>query len=170
MKDWFFAESPEEIYPCLFCGTGKPGDFCTPCQKELQNMPGAWFNFVKKYRGPAYVFTCEVIERYLRFYKITILSTKDEDFWHAHINLLLHKKSYKRKVYWRSKPSTNGCNAIKLFGRCYEYKTIWVFGKQYWGLPSDKFQVVKSMLRHIKKLDNINEEKDAWLRLQQQVI
>ena len=144
------------------------------CSYSDPNLPvimkGAWEIIADKYHSRK-AFNDVVRDRFLRFYKATILSDHDAEKWKEKIDTLMHKDVYKRYLYRRT--NSDG----KYIYRSYLYSSrdnsIWVFGIKYYYVEKEKLQVIKSIYRHVKKLTtltNPNEEKDRWQRLIQQVI
>jgi hypothetical protein len=133
-------------------------------------MKGAWEVMASKYSARVH-FNDTVRERFLRFYKVTILSFKDAERWKEKLDTLMHKPTWKRSLYMHTNHEGKRISISQLYN--IHLGTIWVFGIQYHLVRKEKLQVIKSIYRHVKKLTtltNPNEEKDRWQRLIQQVI
>ena len=133
-------------------------------------MKGAWAVMASQYSAQVH-FNDTVRERFLRFYKATILSFRDAERWKEKLDTLMHKPTWKRSLYLRTNHEGKRISISQLYN--IHLGTIWVFGIQYHLVRKEKLQVIKSIYRHIKKLTtltNPNEEKDKWQRLIQQAI
>ncbi len=133
-------------------------------------MKGAWEVMARQYSAQVH-FNDTVRERFLRFYKATILSFRDAEIWKEKLDTLMHKPTWKRSLYLRTNHEGKRISISQLYN--IHLGTIWVFGIQYHLVRKEKLQVIKSIYRHIKKLTtltNPNEEKDKWQRLIQQAI
>ena len=133
-------------------------------------MKGAWEVVALNYSARIH-FNDTVRERFLRFYKATILSWRDAEIWKEKLDTLMHKDKWKRHLYMQ----TNHEGKRTSLGMLYSPRlsAVWVFGTRYYCVEKEKLQVMKSIYRHIKKLTtltNPNEEKDKWQQLIQQAI
>ena len=133
-------------------------------------MKGAWAVMASQYSAQVH-FNDTVRERFLRFYKATILSFRDAERWKEKLDTLMHKPTWKRSLYMRTNHEGKRISISELYN--IHLGTIWVFGIRYDLVDKEKLQVIKSIYRHVKKLTtltNPNEEKDKWQRLIQQAI
>ena len=144
------------------------------CSYSDPNLPvvmkGAWEVIAAKYHSRK-AFNDVVRDRFLRFYKATILSSRDAEKWKEKIDTLMHKDVHKRYLYRRTNSEGRYIHRSYLYS--HRDNSIWVFGIKYYYLDHEKLAVVKSIYRHIKKLTtltNPNEEKDKWQQLIQQAI
>ena len=75
------------------------------CSYSDPNLPvimkGAWEIIADKYHSRK-AFNDVVRDRFLRFYKATILSDHDAEKWKEKIDTLMHKDVYKRYLYRRT--------------------------------------------------------------------
>jgi len=132
-------------------------------------MKGAWEVMALNYSARIH-FNEVVRERFLRFYKATILSDRDAGLWKEKLDTLMHKNKWKRHLYSQSTSEGNWTQMSLLYQK--RFNMIWIFGIKYM-LTHDQLKIVKSIYRHIKKLTtltNPNEEKDKWQQLIQQAI
>tara|TARA_R110002051_G_scaffold215754_1_gene280177 strand:+ start:46 stop:663 length:618 start_codon:yes stop_codon:yes gene_type:complete len=132
-------------------------------------MKGAWEVMALNYSARIH-FNEVVRERFLRFYKATILSDRDAGLWKEKLDTLMHKDKWKRHLYSQSTSEGNWTQMSLLYQK--RFNMIWIFGIKYM-LTDDQLKIVKSIYRHIKKLTtltNPNEEKDKWQQLIQQAI
>ena len=133
-------------------------------------MKGAWEIMVNKYPSRR-EFNDEVRDRFLRFYKATILNLADAQKWKEKIDTLMYKDVRKRRLYRRTNNDGMRINLGYLYSEA--NCTIFVFGIRYAFIEREQLQVIKAIYRHIKKLTtltNPNEEKDKWQQLIQQAI
>ena len=144
------------------------------CSYEDENQPvimkGGWEIIAGQYPSRK-AFNDEVRDRFLRFYKATILNYQDAEKWKEKLDTLMHKDVYKRYLYRRTNSDGEWTSISYLYSKA--YNSIWVFGTKYYFLDKEKLAIVKSIYRHIKKLTtltNPNEEKNKWQQLIQQVI
>ena len=144
------------------------------CSYDDENQPvimrGAWEIMINKYSSRK-AFNDEVRERFLRFYKATILSYEDADKWRKKIDSLMHKEKYKRRFYRQTNTEGMYTNPRYLYSNidC----NFFIFGIGYHFIEKEKIQVVKSIYRHIKRLTvltNPHQEKTKWQQLIQQAI
>jgi len=151
---------------------------------DAQNMPvlmrGAW-QITKLVAGndPTHYMARHIYwhtnsavrERFLKFYKATTISQKDAQLWATKLNTLMNNSGKnKRFVYHR----TTFENRV-----VYDYQLnlrnefFYVFGVQCHCEGRERFQIVKTIYRHIKKLSsltNLSKEKEKWQQLIQQAI
>ena len=144
------------------CGYGDPN--------EPVIMKGAWEVMAAQYHSRK-AFNDVVRDRFLRFYKATILSSRDAEKWKEKIDTLMHKPVHKRYLYRRTNMDGKRIPTTYLYSA--RDNSIRVFGIKYYYLEKEQLQIIKSIYRHIKRLTtltNPNEEKERWQRLIQQVI
>ena len=144
------------------------------CSYSDPNLPvvmkGAWEVIAAKYHSQK-AFNEVVRDRFLRFYKATILSPQDAEKWKEKIDTLMHKDVHKRYLYRRT--NSEGRRIPRSYLYSHRDKSVWVFGIKYYYLDQEKLALIKAIYRHVRKLTtltNPNEEKDKWQRLIQQVI
>ena len=120
------------------------------------------------WQQPYYIFRDAVIGRYIKLYKLTILSDRDARILYRKLSDLMSSKP-KRRVYFRT---TNQLSAQTFYNehggsgvaKCY------INGECYWYLGMDKIAVIKSIKRHLKKLSNYHQGEGQWQRLIRQAI
>ena len=133
-------------------------------------MKGAWEIMVNKY-STRRDFNDEVRDRFLRFYKATILNLADAQKWKEKIDTLMYKDVGKRRLYRRTNNDGMRINLGYLYSEA--NCTIFVFGIRYAFIEREQLQVIKAIYRHIKKLSmltNLSKEKEKWQQLIQQAI
>ena len=133
-------------------------------------MKGAWEIMVNKYSSRR-AFNDEVRDRFLRFYKATILNLADAQKWKEKIDTLMYKDVGKRRLYRRTNNDGMRINLGYLYSEA--NCTIFVFGIRYAFIEREQLQVIKAIYRHIKKLSmltNLSKEKEKWQQLIQQAI
>ena len=133
-------------------------------------MKGAWEIMVNKYSSRR-AFNDEVRDRFLRFYKATILNLADAQKWKEKIDTLMYKDVGKRRLYRRTNNDGMRINLGYLYSEA--NCTIFVFGIRYAFIERERLQVIKAIYRHIKKLStltNLSKEKEKWQQLIQQAI
>ena len=133
-------------------------------------MKGAWEIMVNKYPSRR-EFNDEVRDRFLRFYKATILNLADAQKWKGKIDTLMYKDVGKRRLYRRTNNDGMRINLGYLYSEA--NCTIFVFGIRYAFIEREQLQVIKAIYRHIKKLSmltNLSKEKEKWQQLIQQAI
>jgi hypothetical protein len=112
-----------------------------------------------------------VRERFLKFHKVTTINQKDAEFWADRLNTLMSKsKKDKRYVYHRTTFENRVIYDYQLNRR---NEIFYVFGVQCYCEDRERFQIVKTIYRHIKKLStltNLSKEKEKWQQLIQQAI
>ena len=151
---------------------------------DAQNMPvmmrGAW-QITKLVAGsdptdcmarPIYWHTNSAVrERFLKFHKVTTINQKDAEFWADRLNTLMSRsKKDKRFVYHRTTFENRVIYDYQLNRR---NEFFYVFGVQCYCENRERFQIVKTIYRHIKKLStltNLSKEKEKWQQLIQQAI
>ena len=139
-------------------------------ENEPVIMRGAWEVMALQYHSQK-AFNEVVRDRFLRFYKATILSPQDAEKWKEKIDTLMHKDVHKRYLYRRTNSEGRCIRRSYLYS--HRDKSIWVFGIKYYYLDQEKLALIKAIYRHVRKLTtltNPNEEKDKWQRLILQVI
>ena len=135
-------------------------------------MKGAWEIMVNKYPSRR-EFNDEVRDRFLRFYKATILNLADAQKWKEKIDTLMHKDVGKRYLYRRTNNDGMRINLGYMYAEKEYNHTVFIFGIRYHFLDREKVQVIKAIYRHIKKLStltNLSKEKEKWQQLIQQAI
>jgi len=133
-------------------------------------MKGAWEIMVNKY-STRRDFNDEVRDRFLRFYKATILNLADAQKWKEKIDTLMYKDVGKRRLYRRTNNDGMRINLGYLYSEA--NCTIFVFGIRYAFIEREQLQVIKAIYRHRKKLStltNLSKEKEKWQQLIQQAI
>ena len=143
-------------------------------EHDTENQPvvmkGAWEIMVNKYSSRR-AFNDEVRDRFLRFYKATILNLADAQKWKGKIDTLMYKDVGKRRLYRRTNNDGMRINLGYLYSEA--NCTIFVFGIRYAFIERERLQVIKAIYRHIKKLStltNLSKEKEKWQQLIQQAI
>ena len=145
-------------------------------EHDTENQPvvmkGAWEIMVNKY-STRRDFNDEVRDRFLRFYKATILNLADAQKWKEKIDTLMHKDVGKRYLYRRTNNDGMRINLGYMYAEKEYNHTVFIFGIRYHFLDREKVQVIKAIYRHIKKLStltNLSKEKEKWQQLIQQAI
>ena len=145
-------------------------------EHDTENQPvimkGAWEIMVNKYSSRR-EFNDEVRDRFLRFYKATILNYADAQKWKEKIDTLMHKDVRKRYLYRRTNNDGMRINLGYLYAERENNHTVFIFGIGYHFIDREKVQVIKAIYRHIKKLStltNLSKEKEKWQQLIQQAI
>ena len=170
-------------------GTWVAGEFFIKIKSKVyffndQNMPvtmrGAW-RITKLVAGSdpthymarhIYWHTNEAVrERFLKFHKVTTINQKDAEFWADRLNTLMSRsKKDKRYVYHRTTFENRVIYDYQLNRR---NEFFYVFGVPCHCEGRERFQIVKTIYRHIKKLNtltNQSKEKEKWQQLIQQAI
>ena len=133
-------------------------------------MKGAWEVMARQYSARVH-FNDVVRERFLRFYKATILSWEDAEKWKEKIDTLMHKDKWKRHLYMQTNYEGKRISLGMLYSP--RLNAVWVFGTRYYCVEKEKLQVMKAIYRHVRKLTtltNPSEEKNKWQQLIQQAI
>ena len=125
-------------------------------------MRGAWFTLISR---PYYAFAEEVIERYLRRYRLSTYEFRDNEAIYDRLcDLMLKSEKRKREVY--SYGRLNIWRCLRSRYHCY------FLGKKI-DLTSnkEKSKVVSSIIRQVKKLEKLHSEGEIkWQKLIQQAI
>jgi hypothetical protein len=170
-------------------GTWVAGEYFIKIKSKVyffndQNMPvlmrGAWHitklvagNDPTDYRSKHICWhtNSAVRERFLKFYKATTIAKKDAEFWADKLNTLMDRsKKDKRYVYHRTTFENRVVYPHQLNLR---NEFFYVFGDPCYCYGRERFQIVKTIYRHIKKLSSLtnqSKEKEKWQQLIQQAI